>query len=97
MSEFFYFSFRVVVGISTAAAFLAISIVSSAVGSDIDCQGKPDGTAIRDPDDCSIWYSCVGNVAEMYACPADTLFETTRGFCLAPELVTSCENVIMNI
>ncbi|EDW70668.2 uncharacterized protein Dvir_GJ11411 [Drosophila virilis] len=46
------------------------------------CIGKPDGSAVADEDDCTIFYMCSGQKATAQECPTGSYFDVSGPHCI---------------
>eukprot|EP00088_Acartia_fossae_P046087 TRINITY_DN4970_c0_g1_i15.p1 TRINITY_DN4970_c0_g1~~TRINITY_DN4970_c0_g1_i15.p1 ORF type:complete len:155 (-),score=44.30 TRINITY_DN4970_c0_g1_i15:105-569(-) len=68
-----------------AAIFSILSLVNAGVikapSDEVDCTGKPDGTFLADPTDCSKFYICDGGLAWQQTCDPPLWFDPTLNIC----------------
>lgn len=53
----------------------------------VDCKDSEDGTAIRSPIDCAIYYVCDDSQPIQMMCPAGLWYDTEHKICNFPEYV----------
>lgn len=72
---------------------VAISVQLSTAQNQQDvCKGVPDNNFVANPDDCSTFYICVGELGSVEKCPPGTQFDYLKGYCSFDDDV-ACKSV----